>query len=153
MTPSAKLTELGLQLPEVATPVGSYVPATVVGDTALTSGQIPMLAGKLLYTGKVGDSVTLEQARKAAEVCALNALAAVGAVVGGIDNIERIVRLCVFVAGRPDFTDQPKVANAASDLMANIFGEPGKHVRSAVGVASLPLDVPVELELVARIKR
>jgi len=153
MMPSAKLAELGLELPEVASPVGSYVPAAVMGETVLTSGQIPMVAGKLPVTGKVGGSVTLEQAQKAAEACALNALAAAAAAVGGLDNIERIVRLCVFVASAPDFTDQPKVANAASDLMAGIFGEAGKHARSAVGVAALPLDVPVELELVAQVKR
>jgi enamine deaminase RidA (YjgF/YER057c/UK114 family) len=153
MTPSAKLTELGMELPVVATPVGSYVPATVVGDKILTSGQIPMVAGKLLFTGKVGGSVTLEQAQQAAQACALNALAAAADAAGGIDNIERIVRLCVFVASTPDFTDQPKVANAASDLMASIFGQAGKHARSAVGVAALPLDVPVELELVATVKR
>ena len=152
MTPSAKLAELGLKLPEVSAPVGSYVPATMSGNLVLTSGQIPLADGTLACTGKVGDGVTLEEAQKAAEVCALNALAAAASAAGGIDNLQRIVRLCVFVASAPSFTDQPKVANAASDLLASIFGDAGKHARSAVGVASLPLDVPVELELVAQVR-
>ena len=152
MTPSAKLAELGLKLPEVTAPVGSYVPATMSGNLVLTSGQIPLADGALACTGKVGDGVTLAEAQEAAEVCALNALAAAASAAGGIDNLQRIVRLCVFVASAPSFTDQPKVANAASDLLANIFGDAGKHVRSAVGVASLPLDVPVELELVAQVR-
>ncbi len=149
MTPSQRLTQLGMNLPEVSKPVGSYVPALVAGRLVMTSGQIPILAGKLTHTGKVGDTVTLEQGQEAAKVCVLNALAAAGAAVGGVDNISRIIRVCVYVACAPAFTDQPKVANAASDLLAELFGESGKHVRSAVGVASLPLDVPVELELVA----
>ena len=152
MTPSAKLAELGLKLPEVATPVGSYVPAIVSGNLVLTSGQIPLTDGALACTGKVGDGVTLAEAQQAAEMCALNALAAAASAAGGIDNLRRIVRLCVFVASAPSFTDQPKVANAASDLLASIFGDAGKHARSAVGVASLPLDVPVELELVAQVR-
>ncbi len=152
MTPSGKLAELGITLPEVGAPVGSYVPAIKTGDLVFTSGQIPMVAGKLMCTGKVGDTVTLEQAQEAVKACALNALAAAGAVIGGIDNIDQVVRVCVYVASAVGFTDQPKVANAASDLFAGIFGDAGKHVRSAVGAVSLPLDVPVELELVVRVK-
>jgi enamine deaminase RidA (YjgF/YER057c/UK114 family) len=153
VTPSTRLAELGLSLPDVATPVGSYVPAIVTGDIVLTSGQIPLAGGKFVCQGIVGENVTLEQAQKAAEVCALNAIAAAGSAIGGMDRIEQIVRVCVFVASSPKFTDQPKVANAASDLFAKIFGDAGKHVRSAVGVASLPLNVPVELELTARVRK
>ncbi len=151
MTPSQKLAELNLTLPEVAVPVGSYVPAIASGNLVLTSGQIPVVGGKVTCTGKVGDDVSLGKAQEAAKLCALNGLAAVAALAGGVDRITRIVRVCVFVASKPTFTDQPKVANAASDLFAAVFGEAGRHVRSAVGVASLPLDVPVELELVAEI--
>jgi enamine deaminase RidA (YjgF/YER057c/UK114 family) len=141
-----------MALPAVTAPVGSYVPATLLGDMVYTSGQIPMKNGKPVSTGIVGADVSLDQARAAAEVCALNALAAAASVAGGLDNIDRIVRVCVFVASTTTFTDQPKVANAASDLFYNIFGESGRHVRSAVGVASLPLNVPVELELIAQIR-
>lgn len=151
MNPSERLAELKLSLPDVATPVGAYVPATIVGKVAYTSGQIPIESGAVRYRGKVGDEVSLEDAQGAAQLCALNALAAIASVAGGIDNITRIVRLCVFVASTPQFTDQPKVANAASELCTDVFGEAGKHVRSAVGVSSLPLDVPVELEMVAEL--
>lgn len=152
MKPSEKLAELGITLPKVAAPVGSYVPAILAGDLVLTSGQIPLADGKLVCTGKVGDDVTLERAQQAAEICTLNALAAAANVAGGIDHVARIVRVCVFVASSRAFTEQPKVANAASDLLARIFGDAGKHVRSAVGVSVLPLDVPVELELVAQVR-
>ena len=150
--PSDRLTELGLRLPEVVRPVGIYTPAVVVGNLVLTSGQIPLADGKPTITGRVGDTVSLEQAQKAAETCVLNAVAAAAAEAGGIDNLARMVRLCVYVASAPAFTDQPKVANAASHLLGEIFGNNGVHVRSAVGVASLPLNVPVELELVAQVK-
>ena len=152
MTPSARLAELDLQLPEVAAPVGSYVPATRCGDWILTSGQIPMVGGKPLATGKVGAGVSLDTAREAARLCVLNAVAAAASVAGGVDQIAQIVRVCVFVASTENFTDQPQVANVASDLLVEIFGEAGRHVRSAVGVASLPLDVPVELELVVSVR-
>ncbi|GJM26172.1 MAG: LysR family transcriptional regulator [Phycisphaerae bacterium] len=151
MKPSEKLTEMNLSLPNVAQPVGMYVPATIVGNLAYTSGQIPIKAGDVLFQGKVGDTVSLEDAQNAAQVCALNALAAIASISGGIDKISRIIRLCVFVASTPDFTDQPKVANAASELCGALFGEAGKHVRSAVGVASLPLNVSVELEMIAEL--
>jgi enamine deaminase RidA (YjgF/YER057c/UK114 family) len=152
MTHSERLASLNLNLPTVAAPVGSYVPAVRNGNDVLTSGQIPMRDGKLTCTGKVGADVTLEDAADAARLTALNAVAAVASVAGGIDRIEQIVRVCVFVNSAPGFTDQPKVANGASDLLAQVFGDAGKHVRSAVGVAELPLNVAVELELVARVK-
>lgn len=150
-TPSQRLNELGVSLPEVAAPVGSYVPAVVSGDMVLTSGQIPMQSGQALHTGIVGDDVTLEQAQACALLCAKNALSAAASVAGGVDQILQIVRVCVFVASTPQFTDQPKVANAASDFFFDVFGDRGRHARSAVGVASLPLNVPVELELVTKI--
>ncbi|MCB9850653.1 MAG: RidA family protein [Phycisphaerales bacterium] len=151
MSASTKLASLGLTLPTVAKPVGSYVPATRVGNVVYTSGQIPVAGGGVTITGKVGAGVTLEQAQDAAKLCLLNALAAVASLAGGINGITRIVRVCVFVASDTAFSDQPKVANAASDLCVELFGDAGRHVRSAVGVSVLPLDVPVELELVAEI--
>ncbi len=147
MTASANLDSLRIILPAVAAPVGSYVPAIRTGDTILTSGQIPMKDGKLVSTGKVGRDVTLEQAAEAAGVCAINALAAVASVAGGVDNVKRVVRVAVFVNSAPGFTDQPQVANGASDLFVKIFGDTGKHVRAAVGVSELPLDASVEIEL------
>ncbi len=151
MKPSEKLAEMTLSLPSVAQPVGMYVPATVVGNVAYTSGQIPLQGGEVLYQGKVGDNISLEDAQAAAKICALNALAAIASVAGGIDKIRSIVRVCVFVASTPEFTDQPKVANGASTLCGELFGEAGKHVRSAVGVASLPLNASVEIEMVAEL--
>ncbi len=152
MKPSQRLIELNLKLPAVAQPVGIYVPATIVGNLAYTSGQIPLKAGEVMYQGKVGNEVSLPDAQQAAELCALNALAAIASIAGGIDKIIRIVRLCVFVASTPEFTDQPKVANGASELCGKLFGDAGKHVRSAVGVASLPLNASVELEMVAELE-
>ena len=152
MTHSERLASLGLTLPPLAAPVGSYVPALKVGADVYTSGQLPMREGRLTCTGKVGSEVTLDDAAAAAELAALNAVAAVAWAAGGIDRIERIVRLCVFVNSAAAFTDQPKVANGASNLLAKIFDHAGKHARSAVGVAELPLDAAVELELLARVK-
>ncbi len=145
---SVRLAELGLTLPPVATPLAAYIPAIVSAGQVLTSGQLPTVQGELVATGKVGAEVTVEQAVQAARVAVLNALAAAASEVGGIDNIRRIVRMVVYVAGVPEFTGQPQVANGASELLGDIFGPLGRHVRSAVGVASLPLDAPVELELV-----
>ncbi len=146
--PSQRLAELGLTLPPVAVPLAAYIPAIASAGQVLTSGQLPTVQGALVATGKVGAEVTVEQATQAARVAVLNALAAAASEVGGIDNIRRVVRMVVFVAGTPDFTAQPQVANGASELLGEIFGPLGRHVRSAVGVASLPLDAPVELELV-----
>lgn len=151
MKPSEKLAELGLELPPVAKPVAAYIPATRVGDQVWTSGQVPFVNGELQITGKVGAEVTPEQGAQQARVCALNALAAVAAECGGIDNIRRIVKLVIYVASDPSFTAQPAVGNGASELVAEIFGEGGAHVRSAVGVAVLPLDCAVEVELVAEV--
>ncbi len=146
--PSQRLAELGLTLPPVAVPLAAYIPAIVSAGQVLTAGQLPTVQGALVATGKVGGEVTPEQAAQAARVAVLNALAAAASEAGGIDNIRRIVRLVVYVAGVPEFTGQPQVANGASELLGEIFGPLGRHVRSAVGVASLPLDAPVELELV-----
>ncbi len=149
MTAADNLQALGITLPSVAAPVGSYIPATRSGSLILTSGQLPTRDGQLTCAGKVGRDVTLEDAADAASLAVVNAIAAAASVAGGIDNIKRIVRLAVFVNSAPGFTDQPKVANGASDLLVRIFGDPGRHVRAAVGVNELPLNAPVELELIA----
>lgn len=151
MTASQRIAELGLTLPTVSAPIGSYQPAVVVGDLAYTSGQLPMVDGKLAATGKLGAEVGLEEAAAAARTAGLNAIAAVADVAGGIDNIVKIIKVTVFVAGTTDFDAQPKVANGASDLFADVFGAPGVHARSAVGVSSLPLDSPVEVEIIAQL--
>lgn len=153
MKPSERLAELGINLPPVAAPVAAYVPAKVIGTQVWTSGQLPFLDGRLELTGRVGGTgqTTAEMAAGQARICALNALAAAAEVAGGVDHIGRILKLVVFVASEPGFTAQPTVANGASELMGEIFGEAGAHVRSAVGVASLPLDAPVEVELVCEL--
>ncbi|MEU5937570.1 RidA family protein [Micromonospora sp. NPDC047548] len=148
--PHAKLAELGLSLPEVVPPVASYVPAVQSGQHVYVSGQLPMAEGKLLATGKVGAGVSAEQAKDLAERCALNALAAVDALVG-LENVVKIVKLTGFVASAPGFTGQPGVINGASDLFCAVFGEAGRHARSAVGVAELPLDAPVEVEVIVEV--
>lgn len=151
MTVSERLGELGLSLPEVAKPLAAYVPATRVGTQIWTSGQLPLVDGQLVVAGKLGGSVSLEQGVEAARICLLNALAAVAQVAGGVDRISRIVKLVIFVASEPGFTDQPKVGNGASELVGEIFGEAGAHVRSAVGVSVLPLDAAVELEIIVEV--
>ncbi|MEU6722958.1 RidA family protein [Nonomuraea wenchangensis] len=151
MTPEEKLTELGLTLPEVVKPVAAYVPAVRTGNLVYTSGQVPIVDGKPAGTGKLGAEVSLEQGYEMARICALNALAALKAEVGDLSKIVRIVKVVVFVASDPSFTDQPKVGNGASDLLGEVLGEAGKHARSAVGVAALPLNVPVEVELIAEV--
>lgn len=148
---SELLDAVGVTLPPVATPLASYVPATVVGDQVLTSGQLPMVDGALACTGKVGAEVDLDTAVAAARACILNALAAAADAAGGVDQLARVVRVVVFVASAPDFTEQAVVANGASDLLVELFGDAGKHVRSAVGVAVLPKNAPVEVELVCQI--
>jgi enamine deaminase RidA (YjgF/YER057c/UK114 family) len=152
VTPTEKLQSLGLTLPPVAIPVGSYVPALRCGNQVFTSGQLPLADGKLLHPGKVPADVSVEDAHVAARIAVLNGLAAIAQVAGGLNAIERIIRLCVYVNSAPGFTAQPKAANGASDLLAEIFGERGKHARSAVGVAELPLNACVELEILAQIK-
>ena len=147
----AHLAELGIVLPEVAPPVAAYVPAVVSGSYVHTSGQLPFTAGALPATGKVGDGhglVPADDAKEYARTCALNALAAVRAELGSLDRITRVVKLVGFVASDPSFTGQPGVINGASEFLGEVFGEAGRHARSAVGVAVLPLDAPVEVELI-----
>ncbi|MEV6547666.1 RidA family protein [Streptomyces sp. NPDC051597] len=143
----AKLAELGLTLPEVVPPLAAYQPAVRSGAYVYTAGQLPMVEGKLTLTGKVGAEVTAEEAKDAARVCALNALAAVKSVVGDLDRIVRVVKVVGFVASASDFTGQPAVINGASELLGAVLGDKGVHARSAVGVAVLPLDAPVEVEI------
>jgi enamine deaminase RidA (YjgF/YER057c/UK114 family) len=147
---SAKLKQLGFQLPVAVTPLGSYVPAVRSGNLVYTSGQLPIRAGALVQAGKVGVDVTPGQANELARVCALNALAAIDALVG-IDSVTKVVKVVGFVASAAGFNGQPGVINGASDLLAGVFGDAGVHARSAVGVAELPLDAPVEVELVVEV--
>ncbi len=149
--PEARLAELGLTLPEVVRPLAAYVPAVRTGSYVYVSGQLPMVNGELPATGKVGAEVDVAQAKALARVCALNALAAAAAAAGGLDAITRIVKVTGFVASAPDFTDQPLVVNGASELLVEVFGDAGRHARSAVGVAALPRDTPVEVELIAEV--
>ncbi len=145
------LAQLGLTLPPVVAPVAAYIPAIRTGSLVYTSGQVPFVDGQLSATGKVGAEVSLEQAEKAAELCALNAIAAVHDLVG-LDAVVRIVKVVGFVASAPGFTDQPQVINGASRLLGAVFGDAGVHARSAVGVAELPLGAPVEVELIAEVR-
>ncbi|GAA3782889.1 RidA family protein [Micrococcus endophyticus] len=147
-----RLAELGLERPAVAAPVGSYVPAIRDGDLVLTSGQLPFVAGSLPATGKVGAEVSAERAQELARVCAVNAVAAVHELIGDLDRVAQVVKVVGFVASDPSFTGQPGVLNGASDVLAEIFGEAGRHARSAVGVAVLPLDAPVEVEITVRVR-
>lgn len=150
-TPEERLAELGLQVPEVAKPVAAYVPAVRTGDHVYTSGQLPMRDGQLLTTGKVGGDVTPDEAVECAQQCALNALAAVRSVIGDLSKVTRVVKVVAFVASTPEFTGQPAVANGASELFGSVFGDGGQHARSAVGVPVLPLDAPVEVEIVVEV--
>lgn len=145
-----RLAELGLSLPEVAAPVAAYVPAVIDGDHVLTSGQLPFVDGQLPATGKVGAEVSPHQAAELAQRCALNALAAVKSVLGDLDRIEQVVKVVGFVSSDPSFTGQPQVVNGASEFLGQVLGDAGVHARSAVGVAVLPLDSPVEVELTVR---
>lgn len=149
--PENRLKELGLELPAVPAPAGSYVPAVRAGNFLFTAGQLPFEHGELRAKGKVGAEVTPEEARQAARLCALNALAAVASEAGGLSNVRRIVKVTGFVASAPGFNGQPAVLNGASDLLAEIFAEAGLHARSAVGVSELPLNAPVEVELIVEL--
>ncbi len=151
MTVAARLEDLGLVLPPVPTPAGAYVPAVLDGGLVWTAGQLPLVAGALPLTGLVGQDVTVEAAQALARTCVLNALAAIGSV-ADLDAIERVVKVVGFVASADGFTQQPAVVNGASELLGEILGDAGKHARSAVGVAALPLGAPVEIELVVRLK-
>ncbi|OBJ79272.1 RidA family protein [Mycobacterium sp. 1245852.3] len=146
----ARLGELGLELPEVVAPLAAYVPAVRTGNLIYTSGQLPMQTGKLLGTGKVGADVSPDEGKALARICALNALAAVNSLVG-IDAVTRVVKVVGFVASAPGFNGQPGVINGASELLGEVFGEHGAHARSAVGVSELPLDAPVEVELIVEV--
>jgi enamine deaminase RidA (YjgF/YER057c/UK114 family) len=147
---SARLAELGVDLPVAVKPLGSYVPAVRSGNFVYTSGQLPMQDGKLVQAGKVGVDVAPERGKELARICALNALAAIHSLVG-IDSVTQVVKVVGFVASGPGFNGQPGVINGASDLLADVFGDSGVHARSAVGVAELPLDAPVEVELVVEV--
>jgi len=149
-TPSARLAELGIALPEVVAPLAAYVPAVRTGNLVYTAGQLPITAGKLPVTGKVGADVTAEQAKGLARQCALNALAAVDSVVG-IDAVVRVVKVVGFVASAPGFDGQPGVINGASELFGEVFGDAGTHARSAVGVSELPRNAPVEVEVIVEV--
>lgn len=151
MSATQRLKELGLALPPVAAPVAAYVPAVRAGNYVYTSGQLPFADGKLQGTGKVGESVTVEEAAGHARTAALNALAAAASVAGGLDAITRVVKVVVFVSSSPAFTGQAQVANGASELLIDVLGDAGKHARSAVGMAVLPLDTPVEVEIVVEV--
>jgi enamine deaminase RidA (YjgF/YER057c/UK114 family) len=151
VTVAARLEDLGLVLPPVPTPAGAYVPAVLDGGLVWTAGQLPLVAGALPLTGLVGQDVTVEAAQALARTCVLNALAAIGSV-ADLDAIERVVKVVGFVASADGFTQQPAVVNGASELLGEILGDAGKHARSAVGVAALPLGAPVEIELVVRLK-
>jgi enamine deaminase RidA (YjgF/YER057c/UK114 family) len=151
MSVTAQLAELGIELPPVVKPVAAYVPAVRTGNLVYTAGQLPMQDGALPRTGKVGAEVSAEDAKALARVCALNALAAVGSVVG-IDEVTRVVKVVGFVASAPGFSGQPGVVNGASELFGEVFGEAGAHARSAVGVSELPLNAPVEVELIVEVR-
>jgi len=149
--PEEKLAALGLSVPEVAKPVAAYVPAVRSGSYVYTSGQLPMRSGELMASGKVGGEVSQEEAVACAQQCGLNAIAAVKAEVGDLAQVKRVVKVVCFVASTTDFTAQPQVANGVSELLGEVFGDAGVHARSAVGVPVLPLDAPVEVELVVEV--
>ncbi|SDK02276.1 Enamine deaminase RidA, house cleaning of reactive enamine intermediates, YjgF/YER057c/UK114 family [Nocardioides sp. YR527] len=149
--PEEVLAELGLSVPEVVPPVAAYIPALRTGDYVFTSGQLPMKDGALLSTGKLGGEVSPEEGVAAAQQCALNALAAVKAEIGDLSLVKRVVKVTCFVASTPDFTAQPSIANGASELLGKVFGDAGRHTRSAVGVPVLPLDAPVEVEIIVEV--
>jgi enamine deaminase RidA (YjgF/YER057c/UK114 family) len=148
----SKLISLGIELPEPAKPVATYVPAKRTGNLIFTAGQLPMVNGELTSTGLLGKDVEIEDANKAARICTLNALAAIKGIIGDLDQIKQIIRVVGYVASVPTFTQQPAVVNGASELLLEIFGENGKHARSAVGMAVLPLNASVEIELTVEVE-
>jgi len=147
-----KIKQMGFTIPEVVKPLAAYIPAMQVGNLVMTSGQVPISAGTVKYIGKVGRDLSEEQGKEAAKLCALNCLSAVKSVIGSLDRIKRVVKLTVFVSSAEGFTAQPKVANGASEFIGEIFGDAGKHVRSAVGVSELPLNSAVEIEMIVEIQ-
>ena len=148
----SKLNELGIKLPEPVKPLASYIPAIRVGNLVMTSGQVPIVDGQIKYKGRVGRDLTEAEGKDAAKLCAINCLAVIKSVVNDLDEIKKIVKLTVFIASADGFTNQPEVANGASDLIVEIFGENGKHARSAVGVSELPRGSAVEIEMIAELK-
>ena len=152
MTPEEKLKSLGIELPEVPKPLGSYVPFVKTGNLVYLSGMLPLKGGKLTKTGRVGETVTLEEAAEAAKVAAVNGLAVLRSAVGGLDKVKRCVRIEGYVSSAQDFADQPKVLNGASNLVFEVFGEAGLHTRTAIGVNILPLDSPVEISFIFEVK-
>ncbi len=146
-----KLGRLGVKLPDAPTPLAAYVPAIRSGNLIFTAGQVPVSEGKLLYSGKVGKDISAEEGMKAAEICALNCLSVIKKEIGDLDNIKRVVKVTVFVNSADGFTEQPKVANGASEFLVELFGDKGKHVRSAVGVNELPINAAVEIEMIIEI--
>lgn len=146
-----RLTELGYTLPASSKPLAAYIPAVQTGNLVFTSGQLPMVEGNLVQSGKVGSEVTPERAKELATICALNALAAIKMAIGDLDKVKRVVKVVGFVASAPDFTGQPGVVNGASEFLGEVFQDAGIHARSAVGVAVLPLDAPVEIELIVEV--
>lgn len=147
-----KIKQLGITIPEPVKPLAAYIPAMQVGNLVMTSGQVPISSGAVKYQGKVGRDLSEEEGNEAAKLCAINCLSAVKSVIGNLDEIKRVLKLTVFVASAEGFTAQPKVANGASELIGEIFGEAGKHVRSAVGVSELPLNSAVEIEMIVEVK-
>ena len=147
-----KIKQLGITIPETVKPLAAYIPAMQVGNLVMTSGQVPITAGKVKYQGKVGRDLSEEEGKEAAKLCALNCLSAIQSVISNLDKIKRIVKLTVFVNSAEGFTAQPKVANGASEFIVQIFGDSGKHVRSAVGVSELPLNSAVEIEMIVEIQ-
>jgi enamine deaminase RidA (YjgF/YER057c/UK114 family) len=146
-----KLKQMGVTIPEVVKPLAAYIPATQIGNLVMTSGQVPISNGTVMYSGKIGKDLTEEEGMKAAKLCALNCLSAIRSVIGSLDKIKRVVKLTVFVSSAEGFTAQPKVANGASEFIGEVFGDAGKHVRSAVGVSELPLNSAVEIEMVVEV--
>lgn len=147
-----KLKEMGIELPAPVAPLAAYIPAVQVGNMVYTSGQIPMIAGKLQFTGKVGKDVSVDEAYAAAKTCAINCLSAVKGVIGDLDKIDKIFKVTGFVNSAAGFNAQPKVINGASEFLGEVFGDNGKHARSAVGVSDLPIDAPVEVEIIVKLK-
>ncbi|MGE5497251.1 MAG: RidA family protein [Syntrophothermus sp.] len=147
-----KIRELGYEVPEAPKPLAAYIPALVEGNLVFTAGQLPMASGELKFKGKLGHDVSEEEGQKAAELCALNCLSVIKSVTGSLEKIERIIKVTVFINSADGFTSQPKVANGASEFFVKVFGENGKHVRSAVGVNELPLNAAVEVEIIAKLK-
>ncbi len=147
-----KIKELGFELPEAPKPLAAYIPALSVGDMVYTAGQLPSVKGELKFKGKLGKYLSIDEGQNAAQICALNCLSVIKSIIGDLDKIERVVKLTAFVNSAEGFIDQPKVANGASELIGKIFGESGKHVRSAVGVNELPMDAAVEIEMIVKVR-